>query len=249
MERDGLVSRLDRQVYRTRYRLVTWASCRPRVYFGARRMIGALDDLCIRRDTDIVIEGFPRSANSTTVREFLARQDRALHVAHHKHHAAQLLRATEWGIPAVVLIRKPRDACLSLLALAAETRKIAGRSRDRGATFSDVFAAYVAFYTAVAPCLDRLVIGQFEMVHRDLPGLIERTNTRFGTKFGTDVVEDVSQFELGRHAMPTSFRDGIKQDLRVRLEAEVASSAALRSLVAKAEHIYLRYEQANERHA
>ena len=249
MEQKGLVSRLDQQVYRARYRFVTWASCRPRVYYGIRKMSGNYDDLCVRQDTDIVIEGFPRSANSTTVRGFLARQDQTLHVAHHKHHAAQLLRAVEWRLPAVVLIRRPRDACLSLLALAAETRPIQGRSRDRGATFSDVFAAYVAFYGAVAPKLDRLVIGRFDRVHQDLPGLIDCINTRFDTTFGTEVVEEEGQVQPGWHAMPTEVRNRIKEDLHRRLEAELASSPTLRRLVAKAENIYKQYDQANERYA
>lgn len=168
---------------RARFRAVTWASTRPRLYYGLGRLTRQADHLCIRRDTDMVIEGYPRSANSTTVHKFLAIQDRPTHVAHHKHHAAQLLRAAEWGIPAVVLIRAPREACLSLLALAAEARHRAGKPERGGLNFSDVLFAYVAFYEAVEPTLDHTMIGRFEVVRSDVHGLITHVNARFGTDF------------------------------------------------------------------
>lgn len=182
---------------RARFRIVTYMSTRPRLYYGVRRLSGRLDPLCIRPDTDIVIEGYPRSANSTTVHRFLARQDRPLHVAHHKHHAAQILRAVQWGIPAIVLIREPREACLSLLALGAEARHRAGKPQSDSMAFTDVFSAYVAFYRAVEECLDQIVIGRFEFVRTDITDLIYRVNARFGTNFLSEEVEMTPQPRLG----------------------------------------------------
>lgn len=158
---------------RVRFRAVTWFSTRAELYYGIRKFTGRNDPQCIRPETDIVIEGYPRSANSTTVYGFLAMQDRPFHVAHHKHHAAQILRAVEWKIPAVVLIRPPREACLSLLALAAEARHRAGKPNADGLAFADVIEAYVAFYEAIEPKLDHIVIGRFEIIRKDLGGLIE----------------------------------------------------------------------------
>lgn len=136
---------VDRSLDRLRNGFVTWTSTRPGIYYGIRVATGRMDHLCIRKDTDLVIEGYPRSANSTTVHKFLSRQDRPLHVAHHKHHAAQILRAVQWGIPAVVLIREPRSACLSLLALGAEARHRAGLQAKPRFGFSDVLTAWIAF--------------------------------------------------------------------------------------------------------
>ena len=79
--------------HRTAHRAVTALSTRPRLYYGMRRLTGTYDHLCIRPDTELVIEGYPRSANSTTVYGFLKRQDRPVQVAHHKHNATQLLQA------------------------------------------------------------------------------------------------------------------------------------------------------------
>ena len=205
---------------RARFRAVTWASTRPRLYYGLRTLTRQTDHLCIRRDTDIVIEGYPRSANSTTVHQCLAIQDRPLHVAHHKHHAAQLLRAAAWGIPAVVLIRAPREASLSLLALAAEARHRAGKPERGGLSFSDVLSAYVAFYEAVEPTLDHTVIGRFEVVRSDVPGLTMRVNARFGRDFRTGGQCRAGRPRLARDAErdPHSDQERPRAPLRGRLE-------------------------------
>jgi|GEM_PF-1755712 len=104
-------------------RVLTAVSARPALYFGLRRLTGSLDRLCVTRKTDIVIEGFPRSANSTTVTVFRSWQRKKVRIAHHKHHAAQILRAVAWDIPAVALIREPRAAVISLIAMLEETRR------------------------------------------------------------------------------------------------------------------------------
>lgn len=226
---------------RARFRAVTWLSTRPRLYYGVRRLSGRTDPLCIRPDTKLVIEGFPRSANSTTTYGFIARQPQPLHVAHHKHHAVQLQRAADWGIPAVVLIRAPREACLSLLALAAEARYRNGLAEREGLAFSDVFGAYIAFYEAVEPCLDRVLIGRFENVRDDIDGLIAQINLRFGTTFSMQQAQTESTRELGWHAMPNETRDRISANLAARFETELTRSAHLRWLVARAEAVNERY--------
>lgn len=233
--------------HRARFRAVTWASTRPGVYYGLRRLTRHTDRLCIRPDTDIVIEGYPRSANSTTVYQFLAMQDRPRHVAHHKHHAAQLLRAAEWGIPAVVLIRAPREASLSLLALAAEARHRAGKPEWGGLSFSDALTAYVAFYEAVEPTLDHTVIGRFDVVRGDVPDLIAKVNERFGTSFRTEGTDKSPKCGLGWHAMPNEIRKQIKGDLERRFERELRRSASLRRLLTRANTVHARYEERDER--
>lgn len=230
-----------------RERAVTYVSTRPTLYYGLRRMTGSLDPQCIRGDTDIVIEGYPRSANSTTVHRFLERQDRVLHVAHHKHHAAQLLQAVDWNIPAVVLIRPPRDACLSLLALGAEARHRSGRPEMRRVSFANVFYAYVAFYEAVERKLDGVVIARFETLKDDISELIDRVNARFDSAFQAQALAATPQPKLGWHAMPTETRNTLKQKLTEAFLAEHAASPALQRLSARADAVYARYEEADAR--
>lgn len=232
---------------RARFRGVCHLSTRPWIYFSLLRVTGRLNDQCVHRDTAIVIEGFPRSANSTTVAKFLSRQPSPVRVAHHRHHAAQVLRAIDWGVPAVVLIRPPRAAALSLLALGTEARQRAGRQGGQPLAFSDVFLAYVMFYEALEPHLDYCVIGRFEKVQDDIGSLIQRVNARFGADFSAEEGNSGHGHELGWHAMPNAVRDGIKADLETRFNEAIATSHNLRRLVARAEAVHSRYVDADER--
>ena len=71
-----------------KYRLVTTLSTRPFLYYMLRRITGTMDSLCVNDETELVIEGYPRSANSTTAHGFLACQSKPVRLAHHKHHVA-----------------------------------------------------------------------------------------------------------------------------------------------------------------
>ena len=231
---------------RARYRAVTWTSTRQHLYYGLRKLTHQTDHLCIRRDTDIVIEGYPRSANSTTVHGFKAMQDRPLHIAHHKHHAAQLLRAAAWRVPAVCLIRAPREAMISNLALVAEARHRAGKPETGGLSLSHAMFGYIAFYEAAESTLDHVVIGRFEEVINDVSGLITRVNARFGTNFRTAGGGRAERSNLGWHAMPNEIRARIKKDLERRFETALMESSSLRRQLARAEGVHRRYVEQDE---
>lgn len=68
----------------------------------------------VTKDTDLVIEGFPGSANSFVANAVRAAIDQPANVESHFHHGVQLTRAVAFGVPTVVLVRPPRDACRSL---------------------------------------------------------------------------------------------------------------------------------------
>src|SRR5205814_3293356 len=64
----------------------------------------------IRDETEVVIEGFPRSGNTFAVAAFhYAQRPRDVKIAHHAHVPAQLLSAVRLGLPAVVLVRDPEE--------------------------------------------------------------------------------------------------------------------------------------------
>ena len=141
----------------------------PRAYlFLARRRYGSR---VLGPDTDIVIEGFPRSANTFAVTAFELAQERPVTVAHHLHAAAHVVRAAQAGVPVIVLVRAPEDAIASVVA-----RK---PSLDPAAAA----AAYLRFYEGVAAVLDACVVAEFRQVVDDFGGVIERTNRAYGTTF------------------------------------------------------------------
>ncbi len=125
----------------------------------------------VSRTTEIVIEGYPRSGNTFAVVAFRLAQDRKIKMAHHLHAAAQIKRAARLDVPAIVLIREPSEAILSLVV------------RDPHASMRWALRSYVRFYSAVVPCLEKAVVAPFAIVTSDLASIIRIVNTRYGTAF------------------------------------------------------------------
>ena len=123
-------------------------------------------------ETEIVIEGFPRSGNTFAVAAFhLAQQPRDVKIGHHAHVPAQVLAAVRAGLPALALIRRPEDSVLSL----------AVRVPDLGP--SAALRGWVRFYEPLAAVRGALVVAAFDEVIADLAPVIRRVNERFGTEF------------------------------------------------------------------
>lgn len=126
----------------------------------------------IGRDTEIVIEGFPRSANSFAEAAFRLAQSRPVKIAHHCHAAAQVIAASRWGIPALVLFRAPDDAVVSLHLAALSSLSAKGHYRE-----------YMRFYNAILPYREDYILASFESVTKRFHHVIRRINERFHTEF------------------------------------------------------------------
>jgi hypothetical protein len=121
-------------------------------------------------ESDIVIDGFPRSANTFSVHAFRMMNPDAT-IAHHTHAPAQVLRAVQLGLPTIVLLRRPRGAVIS--EVIREPRKTLGRTlRD-----------WLSFYDTVSPVAGSFVLGEFDTITSDYGAVIEAVNERFGTSF------------------------------------------------------------------
>lgn len=64
----------------------------------------------VRERAEIIIEGFPRSANTFSVLAFTLTLRRNVFVTSHFHAEAKVLQGVKFGIPVIVLIRHPVDA-------------------------------------------------------------------------------------------------------------------------------------------
>jgi hypothetical protein len=128
-------------------------------------------DEVVRPDTAVVIDGFPRCANTFAAIAFQAAQPRPVKIAHHLHAAAHLIRGTRLGIPTVLLVREPVDTVLS------ET------IRSYPVPLLQVLSAYCLFYETVVQYIDRIVVAEFLTVTSDFGSVIQKINTRFGTNF------------------------------------------------------------------
>lgn len=133
----------------------------------ARRRHG----FAVEPDSDIVIEGFPRSGNTFAYAAFVAAQPHPVRAAGRVHAPAQIIAAARWRIPAIVLIRHPDDAIPSFLIRHPQTSV---RQAMRG---------WLRFYVPLLRYADHFVVAPFEQVTTDFGAVIRSVNDRFGTSF------------------------------------------------------------------
>jgi hypothetical protein len=146
----------------------------PALYFAYSKIAfgrEVREECLFKPTTEIVIEGFPRSANTYSVVAFRSAQNSKIEVAHHIHSEAQILAAVKLLKPVVVLIRNPDDAVRSLMI------------RQSSNCPTDYFERYFDFYNLVSSILDDVVIAQFENVIADFGSIICEVNEKFDMNY------------------------------------------------------------------
>ena len=226
--------------FRARYEIRTWCGCSAPLFTALHGQKRFNRQHLVRPDTELCIEGFPRSANSYAVLRLASAQKRPLRISHHLHVPAQVQRAVRWNIPTLVLVRHPRDAVASLLI------------RHPELAIGQTLRAYTKFYRAILPLRDNFVLGNFEEIINDLGPVVTAINDRFGTTLippapeaGTDArifrtLEQINRSQgsaHGEHAVsrPSFERGARKCELLRRL-----SVGRPARLLATAEAIYER---------
>jgi hypothetical protein len=173
----------------------------------------------IGKDTEIVIEGFPRSANSFSVAAFKLAQPQPVRVAHHLHFSGQVIAAAKMGIPALVLIREPEEAVLTGLSRMLELNFEYNVARQALREYS----RYLRFYLPILPYRRYFVLARFESVTSEFDEVIRKVNDRFGTSFAefSHTATNVERsFEAIGGYRPSEERNRIKDKLRDQLQEE-----------------------------
>jgi hypothetical protein len=156
---------------RVRHRARTQVFEYPAIYLPfARHKYRGHSPEVINSDTELVIDGYFRSANTFSVHAFQLSQEKPVRLAHHLHAPAQLITAARRGIPALLLLRNPDGAIISELLY-------------DNVALPDALDAYTRFYTCLLPYLESFVVGEFEQVTHDYGTVIRRLNARFGMNF------------------------------------------------------------------
>ncbi|HYC54827.1 MAG TPA: hypothetical protein VEL28_07800 [Candidatus Binatia bacterium] len=208
--------------------------------FAAQMTVRGHRDLVASARTDIVIEGFPRSANTYAVAAFSYAQPSAVRIARHLHAPAQLALAARHRLPALLLMRPAPEPVLSVVV------------REPYLTVERALRWYVEFHRALLPLRESFVVAPFDEVLARFGDVIDRINRRFGASFaryeGGDQAEaivrkrveqmereDSGQSEVRELAVarPSQFRNRRKDELRESYE-----SPALRSLRDSAAELY-----------
>jgi hypothetical protein len=122
-------------------------------------------------DTELLIDGFTRSAVTFATIAFQLAQPKPVRVAHTLHAAGHVVAAVRSGVPSLVTIREPDGAVLSAVV------------REPYVTVERALAAYVRFYSRIQPFHRDIVVGEFEVVTRSFGAVIRDINQRYGTRF------------------------------------------------------------------
>jgi hypothetical protein len=122
-------------------------------------------------ETELVIEAYPRSANTFSTVAFQISQPRPVRLAHHLHAPAQIVAAARRKVPVMVPVRHPRDCAISVAI------------RSPSVTLRQALVAYRHFHEAILPYRDACQVALFEDVIADFGSVVEGVNARFGTAF------------------------------------------------------------------
>lgn len=225
-------------LFRLEKNLQIYAGRYPALFFSLYRFKRGYRNRIVSPDTQLVIEGFPRSANSFARIAFRVAQKEKVSVAHGLHVPAQVIRAARWEIPTLVLIRKPKDAILSFVL------------RDP-ISVDQALKYYLSFYETVEKYRDAYVLGLFEEVTEDFGEVIRRVNDKFGTAFSlfphdeenvdnvfARLEKNVRRNHAGtswvpKVARPSAAKERMKEDVRHELE-----SPERKRLIAEVEAVY-----------
>jgi hypothetical protein len=225
-------------VFRFEKWLQIYAGKHPAAFYGLYRLARKDQGRVVTPETQLVIEGFPRSANSFARVAFNRAQNERVRIANGLHVPAQVIRASRWRIPTLVLIRKPKDAVLSFAI------------RDP-ISLDQALRYYLSFYETVEAYREAYVLGLFEEVTEDFGPVIQRLNDRFETTFSLfrhdehnvesvlTRIERNSRKRFGeaslenKASLPFAAREEKKHELGYKLE-----DSKRKGLIARAEAVY-----------
>ncbi|HKK19008.1 MAG TPA: hypothetical protein VJ952_10045 [Opitutales bacterium] len=176
--------------------------------------------------TDLVIEGFQRSANSFAVRSFEAAQPRPLRIAHHAHLSSQIVRGVGLRKPVLLLIREPVATLASYVAVWPQTPAPVA------------LKAYLGFYRRVQPFLGDCLVADFERVTGDFSSVVAALNQRFGTSFRSPEEDDPAETYRHLTVGQGSFRHSADPAGERRQGSDAILAALPEAALAEARSLY-----------
>lgn len=212
------------------YALANFVGRHPLLFRAHYRFHPRFSNLIVRPDSEVVIEGFPRSANTFAVLAFEHAQLRPVRIAHHLHVDAQITLGVKFNLPILVLIREPIGAVASLI------------SRNPGVGTGQALAHYMSFYKSVQANMNKVVLADFKTVTGDYARVIEALNARFRTSFHPymntpandkavfDVIDLINRKyergEIHQLARPSEAKSSLLRAARLKVEAHSMTDKA-----------------------
>lgn len=190
------------------------------------------------QDTDLVVEGYPRSANSFCVGfiDLLAKRDgRDLRIAHHTHLRENCELAAMLNRPCLVLIRDPIAAISSYMIYVDVPVAVAVRQ-------------YLRFYEWADRWAETALFASFDLVTSDMNRVISALNRHFELNIqesidpasdGKEVTRRSIAMARTRHTaenfvkkvgMPSAEREGLKADIKPHVIAYLDENPDVQAL-------------------
>lgn len=199
------MNEVERTNMRIREATLDFARNYPVIFYKLMRLRRRYRELLINADTEVVIEGYPRSANTFAVAAFQIAQARAIQMGRHTHAIAQLKEAVRRGLPTIVLIRKPVDAVSSYVI------------REPAVDVGLAIRRYINYYEAVRVLRRGILIAEFNTVTSDFGSIIAKLNQKYATDyFGFTHTEEQVEAVFGRvEEMERADCNGVLLETRV----------------------------------
>lgn len=143
----------------------------PSIFFPLYRWLEGDSGNIVQRDTQLVIEGYPRSGNTFAETALKMCQSQPIKTADHLHVPAQVIRAAQYHIPICVLVRRPEDVVRSLVV------------KYPRICVQDALKGYARFYETCLPYKSAFLVATFEQVTTDFGRVIDGINEKIGTRF------------------------------------------------------------------
>lgn len=156
---------------------------------------------------DLVIDGFPRSANTYAWYAVRGALGSDAVVRGHTHSPETLLAAVRHDTPALLVVREPDAAVASYVQL------------QPGVDLAAAFDAYVHFHRPLLTRLDQIVVADFRDVVSDLRDVMQRVNERYGTDFPLYEATPEAEAAVGRQ---------IEDSVRARWGGELREAGVAR---------------------
>ena len=174
------------------------------------------------RHLDLVIDGFPGSANSFATRALRAMQEKKILIGNHYHSPAETIRAAGMGVPVLMTLRRPADSVSSMVR------------RWPFVPYQSALRWYVMFYEAIEPHLNQMILSDFPVTTKNLPEVVDGLNAKFGTSFGTQLSPDrMAEFEPRLQQTPAEREERERQKLKIE-ESYLRETTARRRGAAEA---------------
>lgn len=188
--------------------------------------------IVITPETQIVLDGFPRSGNSYLFALMAVTQSSELKMAHHLHSVAHIKESVRRRLPTVVIARDPREAVLSYLAF------------DSKVPLEDSLLDWISFYSQVLKLnTSAYVVAEFGEFIKDANPLIHKINQVFGLslsgikqeihgKAAKVYLEQHSQklYSMSHQSQPSRERNEFKETIRGELEKEPHKSLLVEAI-------------------